>query len=239
MRLLVLVLLVASIFAVSSAKADEQAHRLQQIRVEGFELINSVLAFYNPNAEGMDYRFEKRYQQALTRLDALIVNPGPMLSALKQIRETLADLEENARNNPAYLYSRWVNPLLKAHAELDRAAVTQYEQSGASATLERKHEINLNLCRLLLLYQTRTFGTLGVFAMTMDEDTFTRLDASIVTGLELLAESHPDSREALSQLITQYAFVRPRLMQHGEKWVPGITAYYMGNISRDLAKLSF
>jgi hypothetical protein len=47
----------------------------------------------------------------------------------------------------------------------------------------------------------------------------------------------PEFRDELEKLATQYAFVRPRLMEHSEKWVPGITAYYMGSISRDLAEL--
>ncbi len=220
------------------AWGNDHAHRIQQIRVHGFELVNSVLAFYNPNGEGMDYRFQQRYQEAQTRLAELMMSQGEMRSAMQQVRETLVDLEENASKNPEYLYSRWVNPLLKAHAELDQLAAQQYERTGLSAGLVRQHELNLNLCRLLLLYQTRTFGTLGVFVMAMDEGTFTRLDASIVTGFEELAESHPQSREALGRLATEYGFVRPRLMAHGEKWVPGIAAYYLGNISRDLAVIT-
>lgn len=230
-------LVLAACSMVIPAQANEQSNHFQHIRLQGFLLMNNVLAFYNPNGEGMDYRFQERYQQALVRLEEVVPPEGKMREALAQIREKLTDLDSKASETPEYLYSHWVNPMLKAHAELDALAAAQYRQSSPPEALARRHALNLDLSRLLLLYQTRTFGTLGVFVMVMEEDTFSRLDSSIESGFAELMAAHPELEEAVARLNSHYEFVRPRLMEHGKKWVPGITAYYMGNISRDLAGL--
>lgn len=60
--------LIATACFVLPVQAEDQGRQFQHIRVLGFELINNVLAFYNPNSEGMDYRFQQRYQDAFNIL---------------------------------------------------------------------------------------------------------------------------------------------------------------------------
>ncbi|MOA49751.1 hypothetical protein D3C78_1726710 [compost metagenome] len=42
----------------------------------------------------------------------------------------------------------------------------------------------------------------------------------------------------LHKLKQKYDFIRPRLLQHDQKWVPGSAAYYLGQVGDGLARLS-
>ncbi|MCG7201481.1 hypothetical protein MD273_17220 [Marinobacter pelagius] len=222
------------------AQASNQAAELQQIRLQGFALINNLLAYYNPNSDGVDPRFQDRYQAARAQLIQVVPAQGELREALENLLQYLAEFEAEAGETPAYLYAHWFNPMLKAHAALDRLADQRYQMQAVAGNVAKQHELNLKLSKLLLLYQTRTFGigTLGVFAVEMDENAFKDLDASITKGFSKIIEDAPGLTDSVERLANQYAFVRPRLLDHSQKWVPGITAYYMGNISQDLAALA-
>lgn len=226
-----------SILLVCPAMANDGGDQLQAVRVQGFAVVNNLMAYFNPQDGSMDPRYRDRYRVALGKLESLLADEGPKREAFENMKSHISELERNARDTPGYLYPHWVNPMLRGHARLDSLAAEEYQQLPREKTRELLHELNLEISRLLLIYETRTFGTLGVFVIAMEEDTITGLDQKIREGFERIGLREPVHAQALERLKDQYAFIRPRLLEHGKDWVPGITAYYMGNIAEALASL--
>lgn len=106
--------------------------------------------------------------------------------------------------------------MLRGHARLNSLAAERYQQWPRQKTCELLHELNLEISRLLLIYETWTFGTLGVFVITMEEDSITGLDQKVREGFERLGLSEPVQAQALERLKDQYAFIRPHLLEHGQ-----------------------
>lgn len=146
------------------------------------------------------------------------------------MRKQVSALEQQPASN-AQLYPNWINPLLEAHANLDRLAASRYTANPPVAPeLAIRHTLTLDVARLLLLYQTRTFGSLAVYVIEVDEGTFTHLDLQIKQGFRTMEQLTPDQAVAIAKLKRKYEYIRPRLLQHEIDWVPTGAAYYLGQI---------
>ncbi|MCY1479593.1 hypothetical protein D9M68_130330 [compost metagenome] len=220
------------------ACADLSARRLQDIRLQAFDLCSNLLAYYNPNQEAADPRHAERYRQDLLTLRGLLAGQGAssLELAVAEMGEQIDGLEVVPAGQDE-LYAGWIIPLLKAQARLDREAAERYAAAPPSdERLLVLHRLSLDIERLLLLYQTRAFSLLGMYVMVVDDDTVPQLDAGIVRGFAELTTQWPEHAAELAALKRNYDFIRPRLLQHSRDWVPGSAAYYLGRITSRLAQ---
>lgn len=220
------------------AFASPNLERLQTIRSQAFSLCSNLLVYYNPNQDGGDPKHAERYRQNLEKLQQLVVleQDPAMNSAVAIIDKQIAELERQPRSE-ASLYPNWINPLLQAQAHLDQAAASRY--AAAPPTEPQRlvlDRLSLDIQRLLLLYETRTFGSLAVYVVDMNDNTFAQLDQSILKGFAELQRQSPQQARSLSKLKSKYDFIRPRLLQHELSWVPDSAAYYLGQVSDGLTR---
>lgn len=221
------------------AYSNTNAERLQAIRSQAFSTCSNLLVHYNPNRNDSDPRNAERYRQALQQLQRLVtLEKDPLLIKFAgDMRERVEDLEKQPTSSPE-LYPTWINPLLEAQARLDQQASMLY---ASAAPIEPRrltlHKLTLDVERLQLLYQTRTFGSLGVYVMAMDETTFAHLDQQITQNFTTLKQYWPQHNVELNKLMRKYDFIRPRLLNHELIWVPGSAAYYLSQVSDGLARI--
>lgn len=232
-------LLFALLLLPNLAFANLNAERLQSIRSQAFSVCSNLLVHYNPNQNNSDPRHAERYHQALQQLQQLAtLEQDPLLiQATSEMRQRIAELEQQPASDAA-LYPTWINPLLEAQARLDQQAATRYAASAPRGPgRQLLHRLTLDIERLQLLYQTRTFGSLAVYVLEVDENTFAQLDRQILQGFATLEQDWPQQATELSKLKRKYEFIRPRLLGHELGWVPGSAAYYLGQVSDGLGKL--
>jgi hypothetical protein len=221
------------------ASASLDAERLQTIRSQAFSACSNLLVHYNPNQKDSDPRHAERYRQALHQLLQLVtLEKDPLLiQAASDMRQRIGELERQPASD-AQLYPNWINPLLEAQARLDRQAGKRYAAIAPSEPhREVLHRLSLDIERLQLLYQTRTFGSLAVYVMAVDDNTFVQLDQQILEGFAVLEHDWSQQAIDLSKLRRKYDFIRPRLLNHEQGWVPGGAAYYLGQVTDGLARL--
>jgi hypothetical protein len=232
--LLALMLLLPGLTSASLA-----AERLHSIRSQAFSVCSNLLVHYNPNQNDGDSRHTENYRKALQQLQQLVTQEqDPLLiEATSDIRKRIDELELQPTSN-AYLYPMWINPILEAQARLDQQAAKRY---GVTTPSDPRHQVlhrlSLDIARLQLLYQTRTFSSLAVYVMEMDDNTFPQLDQQIIQGFTTLEQNWQQHAAELSKLKRKYNFVRPRLLKHEQGWVPGSAAYYLGQVTAGLAQL--
>lgn len=224
----------------SFALATPSAERLQEIRHLAFSAASNLLVFYSPKQDGGDPRYLERYQQDLRQLKELVAleQDDALSTAVRNMEQRIAELQRQPASS-AQLFPTWINPLLEEQARLDQQLADRYAavQPAQPIRLEL-HRLNLNVQRLQLLYQTRVFGTLSVYLMPVDEGTFADLDRQILQGFAESERLEPVQGPELGKLKGKYEFIRPRLLQHDQKWVPGSAAYYLGQVGDGLARLS-
>ncbi|HZX18482.1 MAG TPA: hypothetical protein VFF22_16650 [Pseudomonas sp.] len=222
------------------AFASPNAERLQAIRSQAFSTCSSLLVHYNPNQNDSDPRHAERYRQTLQQLQRLVtLEKDPLLiQYANDMREHIEKLEHQSANTPE-LYPTWINPLLEAQSRLDQQASVRYA-SATPIEPRRKtlHQLALDIERLQLLYQTRTFGSLAVYVMPMDDTTFAQLDQQILQNFSALKQDWPEHAAELNKLLRKYDFIRPRLLKHELVWVPGSAAYYLGQVTDGLARIN-
>lgn len=233
-RLLFVLLLLPNL-----ALASLNAERLQAIRSLGFSVCSNLLVHYNPNQGDSEPRYAERYHQALQQLQQLVtLEQDPLLiQAASEMRQHINELERQPASDAA-LYPARINPLLEAQARLDQQAAKRYASVAPSEpNRQLLHHLTLNIERLQLLYQTRTFGSLAIYAVEVDDNTFPQLDQQILQGFAAIEHDRPQQAVELSKLKRKYEFIRPRLLKHELGWVPGSAAYYLGQVSDGLTKL--
>lgn len=233
-RLLVCLLVLVPTLALAAPNAE----RLQTIRSKAFSLCSNLLVHYNPNQDGSDPRYVERYRQDLAALQQLVTleeDPG-LLKAASDMRQRISELERQPASS-AQLYPAWINPLLKAQASLDQQAAKRYASVAPSEPRLALHELSLNIERLQLLYQARTFGGLVVYVVDGDDNTFAQLDQQIQQGFSALEQSWPQHAGELGKLKGKYDYVRPRLLKNENGWVAGSAAYYLSQVADGLATL--
>lgn len=222
------------------ALAEPSAENLQTMRYLAFSAGSHLLLYYNPNQIDSDPRFAERYHHDLQRLQQLVVMAGdPALEQISdQLAREVAELESQPKSD-AQLRPLWINPILQTHATLDQMAQKRYtplsSKGGARLTIDR---LSLDVQRLLLLYQTRTFSSLGVYIDEIKEGAPETLDQRITEGFSELARTQSQSVGEIAKLRRMYEFVRPRLLRLELGAVPGGAAYYLAQIGDGLTLLS-
>lgn len=215
--------------------AGLDADQLFKIRYQAFAISSELLLYYNPNQGGSDPRRAEGYRRGMVRLQRLVAS-GPVV--LQEAAGELQRLTERLEAQPSTadqvrLRPTWINPILQSQASLDRQAERLYDELPDDPR-RSLHALQLDLARLLLLYQTRTFGSLGVYVIGINEDGFVRLDQQIIAGFDSLRRSDTRQASELDALRRKYDFIRPRLLHHGQDWVPESAFYYLDAIARRL-----
>ncbi|MFZ6044955.1 hypothetical protein ACFW0H_02380 [Pseudomonas sp. CR3202] len=222
------------------AQAEPLAENLQTIRYLAFSAGSHLLLHFNPNQIDNDPRYAERYHHDLKRIQQLVVMVGdPALEQLTdQLAREVAELESQPKSD-AQLRPLWINPILQTQSTLDQIAQKRYmplsPKGGSRLTIDR---LSLDVQRLLLLYQTRTFGSLGVYIEELKEDAPETLDRRITEGFSELARTQSQSAGEIAKLSRMYEFVRPRLLKLELGAVPSGAAYYLAQIGDGLAQLS-
>ncbi|MCQ4347776.1 hypothetical protein NGA35_10205 [Pseudomonas stutzeri] len=213
--------------------ATDTGQRLHAIRSHGFLLAANVLVYFNPHdpSSTFDPQAHEAYRKNLGELDRLIgqATDQPALGeALHALQDALTQLEQQPQDSREH-YPRWINPLLRAHGALDKAAAAAYaETASGDSAAGLLHRQSLDLGRLLLLYETHAFTNLGIFFMDFHEDSLRELDRQVASRHAALLEALPAAAEQLGRVWTDYSFVRPGLL-NPEKGVAAHSASrYLG-----------
>lgn len=222
--------------------ASESARHLQAIRSEAFDVCNGVLLYFNPNIDhrgGRNPHHAEEYRQSLERLGQLVgsVRDTQLATQVRKIQTLLAELERQPAS-VEWRYAHWLNPTLEAHADLDNRAADLYTNAPKSPDQVSLDALSLDVARLNLLYQTRTFGGLRLFISDNSSEPFKELDGRIVEGFDAAEGAWPNSQDIISTNRRNYYFVRSSLLANGANWVQGSAAYYLGKITRSLNSLS-
>lgn len=229
-----------SVLLSSLALASPSAERLQAIRHQAFSASSNLLVYYNPNQKGSDPGYLERYQQDLRKLGELVAleQDGALSDVMRSMEQRITELQRQSASN-AQLLPTWINPVLEVQARLDQEVANRYAAAQpADPVRVELHRLNLNIQRLQLLYQTRIFSSIAVYVMPVEERTFADLDQQIQQGFAEIERLGSVQLSQLGKLRQKYDFIRPRLLQHDQKWVPGSAAYYLGQVGDGLARLS-
>lgn len=221
------------------AQAEPLAENLQTIRYLAFSAGSHLVLHFNPYQIDNDPRYAERYHHDLNRIQQLVVMVGnPALEQLTdQLAREVAELESQPKSD-AQLRPVRINSILQTQSTLDQIAQKRYlplSPKGARLTIDR---LSLDVQRLLLLYQTRTFGSLGVYIEELKEGAPETLDRRITEGFSELARTQSQSAGEIAKLSRMYEFVRPRLLKLELGAVPSGAAYYLAQIGDGLAQLS-
>lgn len=232
--------LLLSVLLPSLALASPSAERMQTIRHLALSASSNLLVYYNPRQADRDPRYLERYLGDLRQLKQLVAleQDASLSEVTTAMEQLISELQSQPASN-AYLYPTWINPVLQAQARLDQEVANRYAavqpENPVRLELDR---LNLNIQRLHLLYQTRTFGSLAVYLLPVDEQTFPELDQEILRGFREIERLGVVQGAELDKLKRNYDFIRPRLLQHDQSWVPGSAAYYLGQVGDGLERLS-
>lgn len=231
------------ITALPAWSETDTSQRLHAIRSNGFLLTANLLVYFNNHDPASTFSPDAReaYHASLGSLQKLIkdVPDNPKLaSALQSLEYAIGQLERQPEDTYG-LYARWINPVLRAHAELEKAAEAAYREAGAAdpATIAL-HQQSLDIGRMLLLYETQAFTNLGIFAMEYHEGSFQEVDERITSRHAKLLELHPGSVEALDKIWTDYNFIRPRLLSLDKQVVSRSATIYLGKSIKRLDGLA-
>lgn len=235
---LLLVLLTWPMLAIAS----EAGRNLQAIRSEAFNVCNRALLYFNPNVRhgGRDPSHAAEYRRSLKQLRGLIdsLQDTQLTAPLEIMERLLAELEHRPTSDESR-YAHWLNPILQAHADLDSRADQLYGAATLAPNQALIDAISLNIAKLNLLYQTRTFGALQFFlGDDNSNDPFEELDRRIIEGFDEAEIAWPNIPDAISTSRRNYNFVRNSLLANGEHWVQASAAYYLGKTTRALNSLS-
>ncbi|MDT4857416.1 hypothetical protein ACFW0H_21820 [Pseudomonas sp. CR3202] len=122
---------------------------------------------------------------------------------------------------------------------MDRLAEVRYTQVLHSVeprpTIDR---LSLDVQRILLYYQTSSFGALAIYLDDFKDGSPLTLDQSILNGFSELARTQPQLTDELTKLRRKYEFVRPNVLRKDLPAVPGGAAFYLSQVGDGLNELA-
>jgi hypothetical protein len=205
--------------------------RIQEGRLHAYNVVSTLLMYYNPHYDNRDSKVQKHYRDELAELQGWNRNNGNDLKVQKLVTEIaaqIADLEQQPEER-AQIRPVWVNRILQLQATLDEYLASQIKGDNTPVgTLA--DNLGIHLAMQNLGYQITTFGSVNFYLLGGRTDMMEELDRLISSGLEHIHEQSgslsPVQMEALDKLQSRYRFIRPRLTGHQEDWVPNLVAYY-------------
>ena len=229
-RVILLALLLLSIPARADSTVPQKVH---EIRTLGFMLCSNLLVYFNnqdPKA-AFDPAAREAYRRNLRELDPLVAAvPGKpaIATALQALKTSIGELEKQPEN-ARVLYTSSLNPVLHAQRDLDVAAGAAYLESGEiPPVVASLHQMSLDMSRMLLLHQGKSFDNLGIHSVELDENSFNRIDQRISSTYEGLLKLAPEIRTELNEVWRDYSFVRQRLKADDKGGVSRSASLYLG-----------
>lgn len=238
------IILALVMFALSAAaRADSAtAHRLHEMRSQGFLLCANLLVYYNNQDPAGAFYPEAReaYRRNLAELERLAAAQGqPELgAALDEMKATIAQLEQQPEDTRTE-YSLWLNPVLRAQGDLDRQVAAAYQASGEPpASLAALHQLSLDIGRMLLLYESQAFSRTGIYSFEVHENSFNEIDQRIGASHEAVEQQLPGAGNELKEVWQNYSFVRQRLKTSEQQVVARSASLYLGKSVATLDRLA-
>ncbi|WP_185831644.1 hypothetical protein, partial [Pseudomonas aeruginosa] len=178
-------------------------------------------------------------KQDLARLNQLLVdseNPE-LLEEGKKFQDQIAELERQPRS-ASNLYPKWVNPILEMQAHLDSELQLLVSKQEVMVGADKKVacQLQLDVQRLLLYYQTQSFGSLAIYLDELKAGDPSAIDGRVLDAFGALRHSANPTATSLARLQAKYEFVRPHLLDKRLELVPSGAAYYLGQIGDVLGR---
>lgn len=241
MRPLMIILLLG-VFIVSAvaAQGGTGAGPLMAARLQSFKAMASLLSEHNPNLHGV-IRDEKQQQMRLAYQSLQRQAPAELIGELaiqvKLIEQQLQALEQLPEAD-SELKTNLLNAILAAHYRIDHLLTEVGGNLPSSADVVQEiDQLNLAVARIGLLYQTRLFAGLMVYAENPESDVIGALDTQIMTLFEQLQRAGLEQQPLLQRSQRNYRFVRGALLDQQAKWVPDAALLYLNDVMRNLTLL--
>lgn len=246
-RLLMLALLCLAPLAAQAVDL-QRLQALHEYRMHGYTAATYLLIDNNLYEKIREPANRQRYNDALRSMDTILRELGMPddLAALKGNLQLVIRELEGQPEEEAQLRLSTVNRIMQVHGQLDRLAAMRYAEAaeGAPETLLTLHTQALETSQILLLYQNNMFSSVGVYFLENQDGMFSMLDTSISERAARLRSQFPDLKSDFDRIDRQYAFMRPRLLNFHEDWVPSMAAFYLARnvsaineISREQARV--
>lgn len=236
-------LLLFFVLAAPALAETASSQRLHEIRTHGFLLCSNLLVYFNNHDPSSTFAPEAKeaYQENLRNLQILVegaTDNVEMAASLQNMKSAISNLEQQPEDVREQ-YSRWINTILRAHAELDKLAESAYMAAHETdpATLNL-HQQSLDINRMLLLYETQAFIGLGIFSIEFHENSFQEIDQRIDARHSTLLDLLPSSSSELEKIRLDYNFIRPRLLTPSQTIVSRSATIYLGRSIDRLDRLA-
>lgn len=211
-----------------AARADEIGNGYA-IRNQGYILVSSLIAYFDPYEKYTDPKYQVVYRRALKRLDELSTDPEVRATVIR-MRGVIEELERQPLSEIQGSYEQWITPVLEQHVELDKLARhLQLQAVPPDQAITQLQQLSLLNSQMLLLYQAKVDQLMGL-NVSFSESSALELDAEIVELFGQLQSSHNQWQEPLGKLHRQYEFVRPQLVDGQRRAATGSVGFYLSGI---------
>lgn len=212
---------------------------LQGMRSLAFSACSNLLLSFNPTQTDVDPDVTHRYHREFQELRVMLGSADDL--ELRRLGDVLlaavAELEAFPLEDSQFRPVR-INHILEAQANLDRLIHERYSALQYDEFVISVDKLRLDVQRLLLYYQIRTFGSLAVYLDELRSGSPEALDSSVIVGFRRIEQERPQAAKIIANLRKKYDFVRPHLIRDDSLAVPSIAVYYLGKVSDELEGLS-
>lgn len=222
------------LIALGAEAGEGLLDKVQRLRSESFRACASVLLNYDPYSRKFNAGKSDEYATSLEQMAAVMGNPG--LSAVKEEYAAFSLAIQQLESKPKDVPVNAVNDILLLQERLVAAANAIYAKQLTDQSLAKSqlHELSIANGKMLLMYQIRPYGGMVSYpGIQLNDEAMSALDAEILTGLDTLRQSSPDSALEIDAMQRNYEFVRPRIFDAQKQFVAHGVNYYLGkNIDR-------
>lgn len=225
----------------SCAWADGQTQQLlHEVRTRSHLLCSSAMLYFNPDIQSPDHRALASYFDNLARLQTRTVQlgqPATMVAYQRDLQAMLKSLEQLPKDSSAQ-YPGKISRLLQLHHQADAWAEQQYRLETPDADISGLHSQSLNLAKMLLDYQERSYPMPGEEGRGMNTAELAELDLAINERFGDLINQSPDSAATIAGIRKNYRFVRSMLLDTTEQRASGGIEFYLARSIVDLDELA-
>jgi len=230
--LLILMLLAC---ARGEALGAQDRRALHEMRTLAIRAAVNALLYYNLNGSPYEAENMEVSTRAMGRLREMATQVGDA-SLIEQVRRfdnAVVELKHlpqsvaDARKVQA-AYSRWLPAVVEGYSNLERSLTEHYDAAPDPGQVQDGlHKLSQNIGQMLISYQLASFPNFGGDVWILDDQALVSLDSSIERHFaELSARGH-DLSTTLNAPLSDYHFVRPRLLESSGHWAPNAVERYL------------
>lgn len=221
-----------------SVELDNREAEITRLRVEGYGLASQLLLNFNPNIDesspGLPLTSHvRRYREWQSGLSGF--GGSRFDSELDSIFSSLQKMNmlDDARTS---MLPSIINPILKAHDQIDRVLTNASEATEATDALQVKiNRQRIDIARFGFYYQTRLFNGLRSFSDNAGGNLLVDVDAEIKERFLTLDGMIRANDEYLGRSQSNYDFVRRHILESREGWIPEAAILYLNKSIESLA----